>query len=55
MGRRMRRPSFAGFERVTATGEDDSGDPYWQVVLRDIEERLPVSRRQWSTVKNLVT
>lgn len=48
------RPSIAGFERVTPTGEDDAGDPYWQVVLRDIPERLPVSRRQWSTVKNLV-
>ena len=49
------RPSIAGFERVTPTGEAESGDPYWQVVLRDINERLPVSRRQWSTVKNLVT
>lgn len=49
------RPSIAGFERVTPTGEEESGDPYWQVVLRDITERLPVSRRQWSTVKNLVT
>ena len=49
------RPAIAGFERVTPTGEDDAGDPYWQVVLRDIAERLPVSRRQWSTVKNLVT
>lgn len=49
------RPSIAGFERVTPTGEQESGDPYWQVVLRDIAERLPVSRRQWSTVKNLVT
>ena len=49
------RPSIAGFERVTPTGEDESGDPYWQVVLRDVPERLPVSRRQWSTVKNLVT
>ncbi|HWS73625.1 MAG TPA: LytTR family DNA-binding domain-containing protein [Quisquiliibacterium sp.] len=48
------RPSIAGFERVTPTGEDEAGDPYWQVVLRDVNERLPVSRRQWSTVKNLV-
>ncbi len=48
------RPAIAGFERVTPTGEDDAGDPFWQVVLRDIPERLPVSRRQWSTVKNLV-
>ncbi len=48
------RPAIAGFERVTPTGEEEAGDPYWQVVLRDIPERLPVSRRQWSTVKNLV-
>lgn len=49
------RPAIGGFERVTPTGEEDAGDPYWQVVLRDIPERLPVSRRQWSTVKNLVS
>ena len=49
------RPSIAGFERVTPEGESETGDPYWQVVLRDVSERLPVSRRQWSTVKNLVT
>ncbi len=48
------RPSIAGFERVTPTGDEEGGDPYWQVVLRDVEERLPVSRRQWSSVKNLV-
>ncbi|MFP5406112.1 MAG: LytR/AlgR family response regulator transcription factor [Gammaproteobacteria bacterium] len=48
------RPSIAGFERVQPQGEGDGGDPYWQVVLRDVTERLPVSRRQWSTVKNLV-
>lgn len=49
------RPSIAGFERVTPTGDEEAGDPFWQVVLRDIPERLPVSRRQWSTVKNLVS
>jgi two-component system response regulator AlgR len=49
------RPAISGFERVTPTGDEEGGDPYWQVVLRDIPERLPVSRRQWSTVKNLVT
>lgn len=49
------RPCIAGFERVTPSGDDEVGDPYWQVVLHDITERLPVSRRQWSTVKNLVT
>ncbi len=48
------RPSIAGFERVQPQGEGDGGDPFWQVVLRDVTERLPVSRRQWSIVKNLV-
>lgn len=26
----------------------------WQVILRGVEERLPISRRQWSVVKALV-
>ena len=49
------RPSIAGFERVTPTTEEEGSDPFWQVVLRDVPERLPVSRRQWSSVKNLVS
>lgn len=49
------RPSIAGFERVTPTGDQEGGDPYWQVVMRDVQERLPVSRRQWSIVKGLVS
>ena len=49
------RPSIAGFERVTPTGEGEAGDPYWQVVLREVPDRLPVSRRQWSIVKGLVS
>src|SRR5690606_28969440 len=32
------RPSIAGFERVTPTGEGEAGDPYWQVVLREIPD-----------------
>jgi two-component system response regulator AlgR len=48
------RPAIAGFERVQSQGEGEGGDPYWQVVVRDIPERLPVSRRQWSVVKSLV-
>lgn len=47
------RNLIAGFERVTPDGESEVGDPYWQVVLRDIPEKLPVSRRQWSIVKGL--
>jgi two-component system response regulator AlgR len=49
------RTSIAGFERVTPSGEGEAGDPYWQVVLRDINEKLPVSRRQWGSIKGLVT
>jgi two-component system response regulator AlgR len=50
------RSSIAGFERVAPTGDGEGGgDPYWQVVLRDITDRLPVSRRQWSVVKGLVS
>ena len=37
------RPSIAGFERVTPTGEGEAGDPYWQVVLREITG--PASRQ----------
>ena len=47
--------NFAGFERVTPTGEGEVGDPYWQVVLRDVNEKLPVSRRQWGNIKGLVS
>ncbi len=49
------RNSLAGFERVTPGNEGEPGDPYWQVVLRDVPERLPVSRRQWSIVKGLAS
>jgi two-component system response regulator AlgR len=49
------RNSIAGFERVTPDGSGESGDPYWQVVLRDVPEKLPVSRRQWSIVKGLAS
>ena len=48
------RNNLAGFERITPSQDGEAGDPFWQVVLRDIPERLPVSRRQWSIVKGLV-
>ncbi|TAK90023.1 MAG: response regulator transcription factor [Burkholderiaceae bacterium] len=52
------KQAIAGFERV-ATGIDQeednrSTDPHWEVVLKGIPEHLPVSRRQWSTVKALL-
>ena len=35
-------------------GEGDKAIESWQVILRDIDERLPISRRQWPIVKALV-
>jgi two-component system response regulator AlgR len=43
------RAAIRGFER---SGEGD--DSNWMVVLEGIAERLPVSRRQWPTLRELV-
>ena len=45
------RRAIAGFERVENIDGDSVGEPHWVVTLRDIGERLPVSRRQWPIVK----
>jgi two-component system, LytTR family, response regulator AlgR len=45
------RAAIRGFER--APGEE--GEAHWLVVLDGLEERLPVSRRQWAAVRDLVT
>jgi two-component system response regulator AlgR len=45
------RAAIRGFER--APGDDD--EPRWLVVLDGIDERLPVSRRQWPLLRDLVT
>jgi two-component system response regulator AlgR len=42
------RAAIRGFER---SGDGGDEEPHWNVVLDGIPERLPVSRRQWSTVK----
>ncbi len=51
------RAAVIGVERAALTGdissEGQAGEG-WQVILRDLSERLPISRRQWSTVKALV-
>ena len=44
------RTAIRGFER-TGGGEEEA---HWQVVLDGIAERLPVSRRQWPAVRELV-
>ena len=50
------RKAIMGVERgvVGADGEGERGQEAWQVILRDVTERLPISRRQWPVVKALV-
>ena len=44
----MSRDNIAGFEREV----QDGGEAHWVVVLRDVPERLPVSRRQQHIIKD---
>ncbi len=44
------RAAIRGFERA-AVQEDE---PHWEVLLEGLPERLPVSRRQWAAVRELV-
>lgn len=55
------RNAILGVERgshtVDSESEGDKADKAqdtWMVILRDIDERLPISRRQWAIVKALV-
>lgn len=52
------RDAIVGVERgtlpVDGEGEGDRVQEPWQVILRDVDERLPISRRQWPVVKALV-
>lgn len=54
------KQAIVGFERVMADlgvdqeEESRTSEPHWEVVLRGIPEHLPVSRRQWPTVKALL-
>jgi len=45
------RAAIRGFERAPG-GEDEA---HWLVVVDGVEERLPVSRRQWPQLRDLVT
>ncbi|MFN9805731.1 MAG: LytTR family DNA-binding domain-containing protein, partial [Betaproteobacteria bacterium] len=46
------RQSIHGFQRVRGAAEDgDAGDGHWEVLLKELPERLPISRRQWPAVK----
>ena len=52
------RNTIVGVERGSAPSdgenENERAQDAWQVILRDIDERLPISRRQWPVVKALV-
>ena len=41
------KDAIVGFERNTA----EDADTHWLALIRDVVERLPVSRRQWPQVK----
>jgi two-component system response regulator AlgR len=52
------REAIIGVERgaqlVDADSETDKTQESWQVILQHIDDRLPISRRQWAGVKALV-
>ena len=52
------RDAILGVERAThlidAESEHERATDSWQVIVRDSNERLPISRRQWSVIKHLV-
>ncbi len=47
------RRSIRAFERVRghADGDGEGGEGHWEVLLKDLPDRLPISRRQWPLVK----
>jgi two-component system response regulator AlgR len=52
------RDAIAGVEKgalnVDAESDGDRAQESWQVIIRGIDDRLPISRRQWPVVKSLV-
>jgi two-component system response regulator AlgR len=51
------RNAITGSERSRSRPEADegeSGEPSWQILMRGIDESLPVSRRQWPAVRALI-
>ncbi len=45
------RGTINGFERAAGSGDEES---HWEVLLEGVPERLPVSRRQWSAVRDIL-
>lgn len=52
------RDAIVGVERgahsIDADGDSEKTLESWQVIVRDISDRLPISRRQWAVVRALV-
>lgn len=52
------RNAIIGVERgshaVDSEADNEKAQDAWLVILRDVNERLPISRRQWPVVKALV-
>jgi two-component system response regulator AlgR len=53
------RNAICGVERVPGVpvpegDETGKGTGVWQVILRDVQERLPISRRHWPQLRTLV-
>jgi two-component system response regulator AlgR len=45
------RKSIHGFQRVKGGNGEEGAEGHWEVLLKELPERLPISRRQWPTVK----
>lgn len=45
------RRAISGFERAAGSADDES---HWEVLIDGVSERLPVSRRQWSAVRDIL-
>ena len=47
------RTCILGFQRVRGAVDEDgeASEGHWEVLLKEAPERLPISRRQWPTVK----
>lgn len=48
------RAALQGVERASEPDEEGAGEGHWQALLAGVPERLPVSRRQWPAVKQLL-
>jgi two-component system response regulator AlgR len=43
-----------GVQTIDSDADGDKTQESWQVILRGVDDRLPISRRQWPVVKALV-